>query len=166
MKKWKEIFAGKKAVVLIFAILLVGVCILGFAASSGKSKTETAQAVNTESAVKDEAVDVEDNTAEETVEIEIDPAYQLIWEDEFEGTELNRDDWNVELHDPGWVNAEWQEYVDCEDNIYVGPGLQRSQGHQREGGSLRQGPAVGGTIQGGEWLHHLPGAFGADKTWP
>ena len=122
MKKWKEIFAGKKAVVLIFAILLVGVCILGFAASSGKSKTETAQAVNTESAVKDEAVDVEDNTAEETVEIKIDPAYQLVWEDEFEGTELNRNDWNVELHDPGWVNAEWQEYVDCEDNIYVKDG--------------------------------------------
>ena len=28
----------------------------------------------------------------------------------------------MELHDPGWVNAEWQEYVDCEDNIYVKDG--------------------------------------------
>ena len=30
--------------------------------------------------------------------------YELKWEDQFEGSSLNRDDWNVELHDPGWVN--------------------------------------------------------------
>ncbi|MDE6624807.1 MAG: family 16 glycosylhydrolase, partial [Lachnospiraceae bacterium] len=48
--------------------------------------------------------------------------YELKWEDEFEGTELNRDDWNVELHDPGWVNAELQKYVDSTDNIYVKDG--------------------------------------------
>lgn len=48
--------------------------------------------------------------------------YQLVWKDEFEGNKLNRDDWNVELHRPGWVNAEWQEYVDSEENIYVKDG--------------------------------------------
>ncbi len=48
--------------------------------------------------------------------------YNLVWEDNFSGDSLNRDDWNVELHAPGWVNAEWQEYVDSEDNIYVEDG--------------------------------------------
>ena len=48
--------------------------------------------------------------------------YKLVWEDNFNATELNRDDWNVELHAPGWVNAEWQEYVDSEENIYLKDG--------------------------------------------
>ena len=45
--------------------------------------------------------------------------YKLLWHDEFGGTELNRDIWNVELHEPGWVNNELQSYVDSEDNIKV-----------------------------------------------
>ena len=48
--------------------------------------------------------------------------YELDWADEFDGTELNRDDWNVEVHDPAWVNAELQAYVDSEDNIKVEDG--------------------------------------------
>ncbi|MDE7131262.1 MAG: carbohydrate binding domain-containing protein [Lachnospiraceae bacterium] len=48
--------------------------------------------------------------------------YKLVWEDDFNGTALDRDSWNVELHEPGWVNAEWQEYVDSDKNIYVKDG--------------------------------------------
>ncbi|HAK58646.1 MAG TPA: glucan endo-1,3-beta-D-glucosidase [Lachnospiraceae bacterium] len=48
--------------------------------------------------------------------------YTLKWEDEFEGDKLNRDDWNVELHQAGWVNSEQQEYVDSTDNIEVKDG--------------------------------------------
>ncbi|MCR5701393.1 MAG: carbohydrate binding domain-containing protein [Lachnospiraceae bacterium] len=50
--------------------------------------------------------------------------YTKKWEDEFEGDSLNRDDWNVEVHEPGWVNSEWQAYVDEEDskNIVVKDG--------------------------------------------
>ncbi len=48
--------------------------------------------------------------------------YKLKWQDEFEGDSLNRDDWNVELHPAGWVNAELQQYVDSEENIYVEDG--------------------------------------------
>lgn len=48
--------------------------------------------------------------------------YTLKWQDEFDGTVLNKEDWNVELHAPGWVNAEWQEYVDSEENIYLKDG--------------------------------------------
>lgn len=45
--------------------------------------------------------------------------YELVWQEDFDGDTLNRDDWNVELHEPGWVNEEWQEYVDSEENIQV-----------------------------------------------
>ena len=41
--------------------------------------------------------DVKENV-DDKVEIEVDPAYKLVWEDNFDGTELNRDDWNV----AGW----------------------------------------------------------------
>lgn len=47
----------------------------------------------------------------------------LVWKDSFNGTELNRNDWNVELHEPGWVNNESQKYVDSEDNIRVQNGF-------------------------------------------
>lgn len=48
--------------------------------------------------------------------------YNLEWWDEFEGTSLNGKDWNVETHEPGWVNNELQEYVDSEQNIAVKDG--------------------------------------------
>lgn len=48
--------------------------------------------------------------------------YTEVWKEEFDGTELNRDDWNVELHDPRWVNQELQAYVDSSDNIKVKDG--------------------------------------------
>lgn len=48
--------------------------------------------------------------------------YQLVWQDEFETNELNRDDWNVELHDPGWVNAESQAYIDDKKVLQVKEG--------------------------------------------
>lgn len=48
--------------------------------------------------------------------------YKLLWHDEFDGTELDRSIWNVETHEPGWVNNELQEYVDSEENIQVKDG--------------------------------------------
>ena len=45
--------------------------------------------------------------------------YKLVFEERFEGSELNRNHWNVELHTMGWVNEELQEYVDSEDIICV-----------------------------------------------
>ena len=38
--------------------------------------------------------------------------YTLVFEDHFDGSELDRGCWNVELHEPGWVNEEFQAYVD------------------------------------------------------
>ncbi|MHB8128992.1 MAG: family 16 glycosylhydrolase, partial [Mobilitalea sp.] len=48
--------------------------------------------------------------------------YGLKWTDEFEGTSLNKDDWNIETHEAGWVNNELQEYVDSDQNISVKDG--------------------------------------------
>lgn len=48
--------------------------------------------------------------------------YKLVWNDEFNGTELNLNDWNYETREPGWVNNELQEYTDSADNIYVKDG--------------------------------------------
>ena len=43
--------------------------------------------------------------------------YTLVFEDHFDTAELDRNCWNVELHKPGWVNEEWQEYVDTQEVI-------------------------------------------------
>ena len=51
------------------------------------------------------------------------PEYKLVWEDNFDGEKLNLDDWNFEYHEPGWVNAELQAYVDSERNTYVKDGM-------------------------------------------
>lgn len=48
--------------------------------------------------------------------------YSFKWGDDFTGTSLNRSDWNVELHEPGWVNNELQAYVDSDENIQVKDG--------------------------------------------
>ncbi|MBQ9870401.1 MAG: family 16 glycosylhydrolase [Eubacterium sp.] len=47
--------------------------------------------------------------------------YNYVWGDEFEGTELNREDWNLEQHDPGGESGELQAYGDP-DNVEVSDG--------------------------------------------
>lgn len=48
--------------------------------------------------------------------------YHLVFEDDFEGPALDRSCWNVELHPPGWVNEELQEYVDNDEVIRLEDG--------------------------------------------
>ena len=43
--------------------------------------------------------------------------YKLVFEDDFNGDQLDRKVWNVEKHEKGWVNGELQEYVDSDENI-------------------------------------------------
>ena len=45
--------------------------------------------------------------------------YRLVFEDDFDGPELDRTCWNVELHEPGWVNQELQSYVDDGETVRV-----------------------------------------------
>ncbi len=60
--------------------------------------------------------------AEETMKDLSYDGYTVVWEDLFEGDSLNLDDWNIETHEPGWVNNELQEYTESPDNIYVKDG--------------------------------------------
>ena len=48
--------------------------------------------------------------------------YKLVFEDDFDGNQLDRTVWNVEKHEKGWVNDELQEYVDSDENIKVQDG--------------------------------------------
>lgn len=48
--------------------------------------------------------------------------YKLVWSDDFDGTSLNRDNWNVEVNGDGSGNGELQYYVDSENNIKVSDG--------------------------------------------
>ncbi len=52
-----------------------------------------------------------------------DEGYKLVWNDEFDGGTLNTSDWNVEKHEPGWVNSELQRYTGLDEgNIEVKDG--------------------------------------------
>lgn len=48
--------------------------------------------------------------------------YSLVWSDDFNGKKLDTKYWNYELHEPGWVNNELQEYVKSSDNVYISNG--------------------------------------------
>lgn len=48
--------------------------------------------------------------------------YKLVWEDNFDGSALNRDYWNVEVNGSGCGNNELQYYVDNADNVAVRDG--------------------------------------------
>lgn len=48
--------------------------------------------------------------------------YNLKWSDDFNESTLNKDDWNYEVHEPGWVNNELQEYTTSDKNTYTKDG--------------------------------------------
>ena len=98
--------AKKLAAVVTALALMTGLC--------GMSKPNPVQAVP-EAQMQQENAGA-DPAVGEALSYE---GYTLQWEDDFSGSKLNRDDWNVELHDPGWVNNELQAYVDSEENIYL-----------------------------------------------
>ena len=69
----------------------------------------------------------------------LEDPYKLVWEDNFDGTQLNMEDWNYEYHEPGWVNNELQKYVDAPENIYVKDGKLVIQALKGEDGSYTSG---------------------------
>ncbi|HJQ14703.1 MAG TPA: glycoside hydrolase family 16 protein [Anaerolineales bacterium] len=49
--------------------------------------------------------------------------WNLIWQDEFEGTKLNLSNWTFDLGGNGWGNQEWQNYTDRPENVRVEDGV-------------------------------------------
>ena len=60
------------------------------------------------------------DVAEENVPIP--EGYSLFWHDEFNGDKLNTSVWSKEIHKPGFVNHELQEYTVSPENIFVKDG--------------------------------------------
>ena len=61
--------------------------------------------------------------------------YKLVWADEFEGSSLNADDWNIEVNASGGGNQEKQYYTDRPENIRVENGCLILEARKEEYGS-------------------------------
>lgn len=118
-KKRKNIISMLLAVAMAGSLLGVG-AITADAANTVEKKLSATKDITVGGNKVTLDVDVAYKT--ETPVILSYDGYTLMWSDEFDGDTLNRNDWNVELHAPGWVNAELQEYVDSTDNIYLKDG--------------------------------------------
>ena len=83
--------------------------------SSSESKTSESQSSNSDSSTAD-------NSSTSEAEIPQYDGYSLLWNDEFDGSELDMKAWNYEPHEPGWTNNELQEYTESTDNVFVKDG--------------------------------------------
>lgn len=105
---------------LISAMILSGLTACGSKdtgnTGADTTETETASAEDAAESVDTSATDVSED------EIEIPDGFHLVWHDEFNGTELNEDDWNREEHKAGWVNNELQEYIPSDEYAFVKDG--------------------------------------------
>jgi beta-glucanase (GH16 family) len=51
------------------------------------------------------------------------PGWNIVWHDEFDGTELDLKNWTFDLGGGGWGNQEWQAYTDQPENVRVENGM-------------------------------------------
>jgi beta-glucanase (GH16 family) len=49
--------------------------------------------------------------------------WEIVWHDEFEGTELDLQNWTFDLGGNGWGNQEWQAYTDRPENVRLEEGI-------------------------------------------
>src|ERR1044071_1159416 len=49
--------------------------------------------------------------------------WKIIWHDEFEGTELNPENWTFDIGGGGWGNQEWQAYTNRPENARIENGM-------------------------------------------
>lgn len=120
---------------IVIALCLTTILALGLIAC-GKKKSDDEKASATDATPVDattEEATTEETTAatteagpqENQVEDEDVPQYEgynLLWHDEFNGTELNDVNWSYDPHKPGWTNAELQEYTESTDNVFIKDG--------------------------------------------
>lgn len=46
-------------------------------------------------------------------------SYKLVWSDEFDADEFDSASWNIECHEPHWINQELQEYTDNNKVVFI-----------------------------------------------
>lgn len=101
----------------ILTVLSIGASAI---AGCGNKPSETTTAVTTPVTVADTKPPLANQTGQDQVpEIE---GYDLLWNDEFNGTTMDMKTWNYEPHEPGWTNNELQEYTESSDNVFVRDG--------------------------------------------
>src|ERR1700752_1644084 len=49
--------------------------------------------------------------------------WNIIWHDEFEGSQLDLKNWTFDIGGNGWGNAEWEAYTDKPENVRVEDGM-------------------------------------------
>ena len=87
---------------------------------SDKNKDDSDNtATTTKEASTEAATDAATEVSSDVPEIE---GYELLWNDEFDGSSLDETKWNYEPHEPGWTNEELQEYTTSTDNAFLRDG--------------------------------------------
>jgi beta-glucanase (GH16 family) len=51
------------------------------------------------------------------------PGWTLVWQDEFDGPEIDRTKWTFDLGGHGWGNNEWQAYTERPENVRIEDGI-------------------------------------------
>jgi len=97
----------------IFAITAALVMLSGCGSVSSSSDSSSKPEATTESA---------NNNSTQTVDVPKLEGYSLLWNDEFNGTELDTTIWDYDPHEPGWTNNELQAYTTSADNVFLRDG--------------------------------------------
>lgn len=120
----------KRKSVILQCTALVLVAVMGLTAcGSGESVSTEAKAIQATNSKEDNAdmADVQEIEREPLEQIEDADVpqlegYELLWHDEFNGDTLDESIWSYDPHEPGWTNAELQEYTTSTDNVFVKDG--------------------------------------------
>ncbi|MBR6761588.1 MAG: family 16 glycosylhydrolase [Oscillospiraceae bacterium] len=105
----------KRTLAVVSALVLLSGCSQN-ESSTNDSKAETSKAETTTTTTS-----APDSTPDEN-KVPAIAGYTLLWNDEFDGTELDESIWNYEPHEPGWTNQELQEYTTSTDNVFLRDG--------------------------------------------
>ena len=122
-----------KALAAAMASVLAMSALAGCEGTSGQAEGSSSAdetVVNNSAEEGSAELDAERSAADPESAANDDGEYSLVWEDNFDGDTLNTDDWNVELHEPGWVNAELQRYTALDEgNIILEDGILKIKPH-------------------------------------
>lgn len=119
------------ALVAVFA-LVAGACDSGSGTTSSSTTTEPAPTTTTVTTTPETTTTTtppEPTTTTTTIAtpepIPIDPApgWELVWNDEFDGDQIDRTNWGFDIGGWGWGNGEAQYYTDRPENARVQNGL-------------------------------------------
>ena len=105
----------RKKKILLAGMVAVLTCSMALTACGKKEATDKEE-------TKTEATEKELVDQVEQADVPQLDGYELIWNDEFNGTEMDESIWSYDPHEPGWTNNELQEYTTSTDNVFVRDG--------------------------------------------